>query len=90
MPLEQLEADLFRKWGTRVRTRRVAQALTQEQLATLCGYPQEAISRIEHGRYVMRARLQLALAVALHTPVDELFPWPLGIELAANRIGRGQ
>ena len=87
--IEELERDLFRQWGKQVRNKRNGHRLTQAALAERCGYTQKVISEIETGRYVLRAKVQLTLAVGLGAPVDELFAWPMGItELAASKVGR--
>lgn len=69
-------------WGTRLRQRRIEQALTQETFADLVGRDQTTISRYERGEGPWTPETMLTFAVALDTTVSALFPWPIGIEEA--------
>jgi putative transcriptional regulator len=57
----------------RVRERRSARGLTQEELAALAGVSRQSIIAIERGRYVPSLPLALRLAEIFGCPTDELF-----------------
>ncbi len=57
-----------------LRERRVAASLTQVELAHEAGVSRAQISAIEGGRHVPSVTAALALARALDSPVEELFP----------------
>ena len=67
--------DVHRSWGKRLKARRQALNLTQQQLADICGVRQSTISRIEAGTCPRDAAKWL-LAGALGTTVEDLFPYP--------------
>jgi putative transcriptional regulator len=57
----------------RVRERRTARGLTQEELAALAGVSRQSIIAIERGRYVPSLPLALGLAEIFGCATDELF-----------------
>ncbi len=57
----------------RVRERRLARGLTQEDLAALAGVSRQSIIAIERGRYVPSLPLALRLAAIFGCPTDDLF-----------------
>lgn len=57
----------------RVRERRLARGLTQEDLAALAGVSRQSIIAIERGRYVPSLPLALRLAEIFGCATDELF-----------------
>lgn len=67
-------ASRERTWATRVYERRKAIGLTQSQVAQLAGITQVALSKIELGRNNPRVTTMDALAKALGTTVEDLFP----------------
>ena len=65
-----------RFWGSKVRARREDLSLTLEQVADMVGSTAPTIFKIEHGKIAPRDHLRIALAFALATEVDRLFPIP--------------
>lgn len=65
-----------RSWGRLVRSRREDLGLTLDQVAKLAGTTAQTIQKIEKGQIQPRDHLRLALAFALSTEVDRLFPMP--------------
>jgi transcriptional regulator with XRE-family HTH domain len=63
-----------RSWGKRVERRRLHLGLSQEALGTLAGLPQQTVSRVELNLVVPRYRTMAALAGALGTSIELLFP----------------
>ena len=57
----------------RVRERRTARGLTQEDLAALAGVSRQSIIAIERGRYVPSLPLALRLAEIFGCATDDLF-----------------
>lgn len=84
MDLDRLRALIeatARQWGTNVRHRRQALDLTQRQLAELAGNTTvQTISKVEAGEIAPRDYLKLAIAAALATEVDALFPMPMRVD----------
>lgn len=68
-------------WGGRVRHRRKALGLTQQQLADLLDVPVQTVSKVERGQIVPRDYLRAGLAIRLCVEIDELFPWPTRADL---------
>ncbi len=65
-----------KSWGVRLYERRKALGITQAQLAELSEVTQQAISKIEtNPAAVPRIYTIEAIARALGTNVEELFPW---------------
>lgn len=62
-----------RKLGTRLREARIAQGLTQAELALRVGVSRKTINTIENSVFVPSTLLSLALAKALAARVEELF-----------------
>ena len=58
--------------GDRVRSRRLAQGLTQEQLATRAQVSRQLVGAVEADRHLPRVDAALRLATALSTTVEEL------------------
>ena len=52
---------------------RVAQGLTQEQLAEMVGVRRETIMRLEAGKYNPSLKLAIDISKAVNTPIEELF-----------------
>lgn len=65
-----------RQCGRNVLDRRKALKFTQAQCADIAGITQAAWSSIERGETVPREHLKVAVAVALLTEVDLLWPYP--------------
>ena len=61
-------------FGARVRELRLAQGLTQEDLAEHCGLFRTYMSRIETGAANPTLAMIDALATSLGVPIAELFP----------------
>jgi DNA-binding XRE family transcriptional regulator len=58
----------------RVKERRVAQLLTQRELANLAGMKRLAVLRIENRQVYPSLLSKQQLAYALRTTIDDLFP----------------
>ena len=67
-------ADLERSWATRVLQRRTELGITQVQLAKLANITQQAVSRLERGEVTPRVSTMRAIALALGTNIEVLFP----------------
>jgi transcriptional regulator with XRE-family HTH domain len=63
-----------KSWGQRVSARREELRLSQAQLQTICGLPQQTISRVELDLVVPRYGTMAALAKGLGTTIEALFP----------------
>jgi transcriptional regulator with XRE-family HTH domain len=63
-----------KSWATRVLERRQEIRLSQQKVAELAGITQQALSSIERGKAVPRFLTMDALARALGTSVEQLFP----------------
>lgn len=63
-----------KSWATRVFERRDSLKLTQTQVADLAGITQQSLSRIERDEVIPRFSTMDALARALGTTVEQLFP----------------
>lgn len=59
--------------GTRLRLARMAQGLSQQDLAAVAGVTRQAIAGVEGGRWDPSLRVVLALARALNIAVEDLF-----------------
>jgi transcriptional regulator with XRE-family HTH domain len=70
------DAELYRDWGRRVRSRRKALGLSQAELATRAGSSSAHVSNIEVGRTSVSDEVRVALAGALGVRPVELFPYP--------------
>ncbi|HEX4680882.1 MAG TPA: helix-turn-helix domain-containing protein [Gaiellaceae bacterium] len=57
-----------------LQQKRLMTGLTQEEFAAELGVSRQTISSIENRHTVPSVRLALALAIALHATVEELFP----------------
>lgn len=55
---------------------RVAQELTQEQLAELVGVRRETIMRLEKAQYNPSLKLAIDISRAVKAPIEELFIFP--------------
>lgn len=76
-------------WGERLRKRRSNLGYTQTTFAQKVGHTQTTISRYERGEAPWTPEAMLTFAVALDTPVSDLFPWPMGVEdMERFRIGQ--
>jgi len=67
--------EVHSSWGKRVKARRLAMRMTQQELADYCGLRQSTVSRVEAGR-CPRDAVKWLLAGALGQTVEELFPFP--------------
>jgi DNA-binding XRE family transcriptional regulator len=65
-----------RHWGGRVRQRREDLGFSLAQCAGLAGSTPQTLHKIESGEITPRDHLRIALAFALSTEVDRLFPYP--------------
>ncbi len=57
----------------RVKELRIAQGLTQEQLAQTAGVSRQSINSIERNRYVPSLELALTFARIFSCPTDQIF-----------------
>jgi DNA-binding XRE family transcriptional regulator len=71
---------LARKWsidcGVNVAAKRNERGWTRVQLASLVGTTEATIHRVEAGAVTPRDYLKMAIAAALATPVEQLWPYP--------------
>jgi len=79
--LDVLRAQLRNQrstWGSKVKARRTALGLTLAQVAEMSegAVRAQTLSKIELGEIEPRDYMKLAIAVALLTEVDALFPMP--------------
>lgn len=73
VPTENLKRRMA--WiGSKIKEKRKAQGLTQEQLAEMSGLPQSHISRLEGGRHSPSFKTLEKIALALSISVGELDP----------------
>jgi DNA-binding XRE family transcriptional regulator len=68
------ERQARRTWGQRVEERRTELRFSQETVAKISGLPQQTISRVELERHAPRYETMAAIAKALGTTVEDLFP----------------
>lgn len=77
-------------WGESLRAARLAyptgdeHELTQDELAEMAGVAQNTISRIETGVHKPTDSTRIALARALNTTVETLFPYSPFVDEAAS------
>lgn len=71
-------------WGGRVKARRESLGFTLAQVSELSdgALRVQTVSKIERGEIEPRDYLKLAMAIALFTEVDDLFPMPSRAEAA--------
>lgn len=72
---------IVKRWGNIVRTRRNSLKLSQEELALLSGISPSSVYRLEEGELCPLDATRCAVAAALGTSVDKLFPHPTRSEL---------
>lgn len=70
----RLATDRARTWGIRVRSRREALGLSQSQVASLAGVSPQTISKVEYDDILPRPRTMEAIARALGSSCEGLFP----------------
>lgn len=74
---------------SRLRLARLAQGLSQQELAGVAGISRQAVAAVEAGRFEPSLRVALALSRALGLAVEELFgPGPAPVALDAVPIGQ--
>jgi transcriptional regulator with XRE-family HTH domain len=78
--------ELHESWGRKVRQRREALGLTQDQVAEMTRLDQSTISRIERGKCPSDEQKML-LAAALRATPDLLFPYPPVVPLLPSSGG---
>ena len=71
-----MHQELHKSWGRKVRDRRQAMSLSQDQLAELVDVRQATISRIESGSQCPSDAVKARLAGALGMTMEQLFPYP--------------
>ena len=67
---------------------RLLNGLTQEQLAELVGVRRETIMRLEKAQYNPSLKLAIAIARAVHAPIEEIFVFPDPLSEQKNSICR--
>ena len=70
-----MDSDLLKQWGQRIKAAREAKGLSQARLGQACNAAQASVSRWETGQVEPSAVEKLAIAAALDTAPDDLFPW---------------
>jgi len=68
------------QWAKRLTTARKAANISQTTLAEMVNRDQPWVSRYERGKGNWTIDTMILFAAALSTPVDQLFPFPSGIE----------
>lgn len=76
MPTATTTKSLAEVWGEGLRAARIRAGYTQVELAERIGQSQFTISRIENGEHRPHDDTKIALAGALDTTVEILFPYP--------------
>ena len=83
------DAQLLTEVGQRIRARRVAEGLTLDQLARLCGISGPALSLIETGKRDVRLTTLARIAAALRLPLEVLLAEGKGREEGSPDAGEG-
>lgn len=81
--------DLRERWGRLIRDRRKSIGLSQNRLAQKCGLDRQRIWRIELGEIATADHIRIAIAAALDTKVERLFPYPVPRQTAKPTQDRG-
>ena len=81
--------DLREHWGRLIRDRRKSVGLSQNRLAQKCGLDRQRIWRIELGEIATADHIRIAIAAALDTKVERLFPYPIPSRIAKSAQDRG-
>ncbi len=68
-----MSRDIVARFGRRIRTIRMAKGVNQTVLAEKIGTDQSTISLIENGKQEPGLRFIEMLAIALKTPLPEIF-----------------
>lgn len=74
--VKKLVTDVAEDWGKLVAARRTTLGMEQQTLADAIGTNLVTIKRIELGQQMPRDKHRFAIAYALCTDVDTLFPYP--------------
>ena len=61
------------KFVCNLKKYRVAQELTQEQLADIVGVRRETIMRLEKAQYNPSLKLAIDISRAVHAPIEDIF-----------------
>lgn len=61
------------KFGCNLKKYRVAQELTQEQLADIVGVRRETIMRLEKAQYNPSLKLAIDISRAVKAPIEDIF-----------------
>ena len=80
------DAQLLTEVGQRIRARRVAEGLTLDQLARLCGISGPALSLIETGKRDVRLTTLARIAAALRLPLEALLAAGTGGRVAESPV----
>jgi HTH-type transcriptional regulator, competence development regulator len=83
------DAQLLTEVGQRIRARRVAEGLTLDQLARLCGISGPALSLIETGKRDTRLTTLARIAAALRLPLEALLAAGTGDREAESPLAGG-
>lgn len=71
-------------WGAAVRTRRKALGMPLHEVAERAGTTTQTVFKVEKGEILARDHLRIAIAFALATNVDDLFPLPALAQIAQD------
>jgi transcriptional regulator with XRE-family HTH domain len=80
------KSDLYRYIGERIKAKRLASSLKQEDLADLVGLTRSSIAQIEAGRQAPSVYLLYQLGNALKTTLFELLPVDEFDPLSSGRV----
>ncbi len=70
----QHEASVYQAVGARVREIRLAQGVSQEELAVAIGVSRETLSRYEHGKRTLPLATLFCIAECLQRPLIDFLP----------------
>lgn len=82
-------ANYLTQFGNEVRAFRLAQGLTQEELARIAGMTRANVANVEAGRENPSITRPLRIAAALECTPADLLPTPLVVEDSARNDGEG-
>jgi len=80
------ERHFYEALGSRIRTHRLNQSLTQAELAAALGISRPSLANIEKGRQAVQVQVLAVLAHLLNASMDELVPKPQTLDLVRRKV----